>query len=82
MPIKPKLLFMWSKSTQNIYQQFRIKQIGHDCEAKIANLLGIFVDEYLTWKYHIAHVDSKVSRSIFVLKQAKHVLHMHAGKYQ
>jgi hypothetical protein len=51
-----------------------LKRIGHDCEEKAAKFLGIIIDEYLTWKYHIAHVNNKVSRSLFAIKQVKHFL--------
>ena len=48
--------------------------IGHDCEEKAAKFLGIFIDEYLTWQYHVSHVNSKVTRSLFEIKQVKHFL--------
>jgi len=51
-----------------------LKRIGNDCDEKAAKFLGIFIDEHLTWKYHIAHVNSKVSRSLFFIKQLKNIL--------
>ena len=51
-----------------------LKRIGNDCDEKAAKFLGIHIDEHLTWKYHIAHVNSKVARSLFFIKQVKNFL--------
>jgi hypothetical protein len=51
-----------------------LNRIGTDCDEKAAKFLGISIDEHLTWKYHIAHVNSKVSRSLFAIRQVKHIL--------
>lgn len=42
--------------------------------------LGAIVDEKISWKPHIKHVQSKLSRSISVLSKAKHFLD-HLGQY-
>ena len=39
---------------------------------KSAKVSGLFVDECLTWKYHIYHA----TRSLFGLKQAQHLFHI------
>lgn len=36
--------------------------------------LGVTIDEKLTWKPHIKHVQSKVSKSIAVINRVKHLL--------
>jgi hypothetical protein len=36
--------------------------------------LGVYFDPGLTFKYHIQHISSKISRSLFILKRAKHLL--------
>jgi hypothetical protein len=51
-----------------------LKRIGNDCDEKAAKFLGIHIDEHLTWKYHIAHVNTKVSRTLFFIKQVKNIL--------
>ena len=51
-----------------------LNRIGHDCEEKAAKFLGIFIDEYLTWQYHVSHANSKVARSLFAIKQVEHFL--------
>lgn len=51
-----------------------LNRIRHQCEDKVAIVLGIFVDEYLTWTYHMAHVNSNTSILQFPLKQVKHLL--------
>lgn len=36
--------------------------------------LGVIIDDKLTWKAHIAHVKSKVSKNIFILNKVKFLL--------
>ena len=43
-----------------------LKRISIDCEEKSAKCLGIHIDEHLKWKYHISHVNTKTSRSLFL----------------
>ena len=38
------------------------------------SVLGLFIDEHLSWKSHLSHVNSKMSRSLFAIKQVKHFL--------
>ena len=49
-----------------------LHRICKDCDEKAAKLLGILIDENLTWKYHLSHINHKVSRALFSLKQVKH----------
>ena len=35
--------------------------------------LGILIDEHLTWSDHQLYVNLKVSRSLFTMKQVKHI---------
>ena len=48
-------------------------RIGNDCDEKAAKFLGLYIDEHLTWKHHIAHVNTKVSKILFVIKQVKYI---------
>ena len=36
--------------------------------------LGLFIDEQLTWEYHIKHCQKKVSQGIYGLDMSKHIL--------
>ena len=36
--------------------------------------LGIHIDEHLTWKKHISHVNSKIAHSLFAIKQVQKTL--------
>jgi len=49
-------------------------RIGKNCDEKAAKFLGILIDENLTWKHHLTHINKKVSRALFSLKQVKHFL--------
>ncbi len=51
-----------------------LDRIGNACTETSTKFLGMFIDENLTWKSHIKHVNTKVSRALFLLKQVKHVL--------
>jgi len=51
-----------------------LNRIGNDCEEKSIKFLGVIFDENLTWKFHIAHVNTKVSRALFAVSQVKHIL--------
>ena len=40
----------------------------------VTKFLGIFIDENLTWKYHIEHVCNKVSKSIGIMWKSRNIL--------
>ena len=48
-----------------------LSQIGGHSEEKCTKFLGLYIDEHLTWNYHINHINKKISRSLFALKQIK-----------
>ena len=52
----------------------QLHRIGNNCNEKSAKFLGILIDENLTWKEHISHVNKKISRALFSIKQVKNVL--------
>ena len=49
-------------------------QIGTTFEEQSTKFLGIYLDEFLSWKHHIHHVNNKISRALFQIKQVKHFL--------
>ena len=40
----------------------------------MTKFLGVYIDENLSWKYHIENVCNKVSKSIGILYKSRHVL--------
>ena len=52
----------------------KLTRVGMDCEETSTKFLGISIDETLSWKNHIANLNSKIARSIFSIKQLKNVL--------
>ena len=46
-----------------------IERIGDDMPEQAVKFLGIHIDEHLTWNAHIKHVKSKISKSLFSIKQ-------------
>ena len=51
-----------------------LTRVGRDCTERSTKFLGIYLDDCLSWKDHIAHLNSRLSRSIFKIKQLKNFL--------
>ena len=49
-------------------------------EKTVTNFLGVQVDNKLTWKAHIAHICSKVSKSIAILRLVRSIFPKHILK--
>ena len=43
-------------------------------KVKYTKFLGIFIDEELSWKYHINHISAKVSKMVGIMAKARHHL--------
>jgi hypothetical protein len=43
-------------------------------ECRSYKLLGIFLDEHLTLDYQVSHICNKLTRSLYCIKQAKHMI--------
>ena len=46
----------------------------NDCKEKATKFLGIFIDENLSWTHHVANLNSKIARTVFMIKQVKYIL--------
>ena len=51
-----------------------LEQVGSPFTNKTTKFLGIYVDESLSWKYQLAHINNKISRSLYAINQVKHIL--------
>lgn len=51
------------------------RQIENVCENKF---LGVIIDSKLTWKSHISHIKTKISKSLSVINKVKQCLDMNA----
>jgi hypothetical protein len=51
-----------------------LEQFGSQFKEKTTKFLGVFVDECLSWKYHLTHVKNKISRALYGITQVKHFL--------
>ena len=51
-----------------------LTRIGSDCIETSTKFLGVNLDETLSWTPHISHIARKVSRTLFAIKQMKHIL--------
>jgi hypothetical protein len=72
--IRPPSLKGDLSQKQIMIENTLLYRIGKNCDEKAAKFLGILIDENLTWKYHLSHINKKVSRALFSLKQVKHFL--------
>ena len=78
---KTKYIIISPPNTKFVTSNYSIKisgkeidRIGNNMLEKSFKFLGIFIDENLSWKHHIAHVNSKLSQSLFGLRQVKNIL--------
>lgn len=51
-----------------------LTRIGKNCAEEATKFLGILIDENLSWKQHVAFLNNKISRTLFIIKQVKHFL--------
>ena len=49
-------------------------RIGNDQNEKSFKFLGLYLDETLSWKFHIQNVCSKISRSNYIINKVKNIL--------
>lgn len=40
---------------------------------RVTEFLGIYIDENLTWKYHMDHICRKVSKSIEIMYKSRYI---------
>ena len=51
-----------------------LTRIGNGCDEKSTKFIGILFDENLTWRDHVSHVNKKISRALFSIKQVINTL--------
>ncbi len=52
----------------------KLQRVGMNMYESSTKFLGVTIDEHLTWKYHLNLLNTKISRSLFAIKQAKNIL--------
>jgi len=50
-------------------QNTKFNQIGIDRDEKAVKYLGIYIDENITWKYHLSNMNKKILNALFAIKQ-------------
>jgi hypothetical protein len=55
-----------------VLERFHDNHPSPDCRSY--KLLGIFLDEHLSLDSHVTHICSKLTRSLYCIKQAKHII--------
>ena len=51
-----------------------LNQIGTTFNDQTTKFLGIYMDEHLTWKHHLDHINIKISRALFIINRVKNFL--------
>ena len=51
--------------------QTRLIRIGEGQGESSTKFLGLYFDEFLNWRSHVNHVNMKISKSLYIMKQAK-----------
>ena len=71
-----KTHFMIFKTKNRTFsQRMSITIDGQQIEqVKYTKFLGLFIDEELSWKYHINHVTMKISKLTGIIAKARHYL--------
>lgn len=49
-------------------------RISNGSVEQSTKFLGIHIDENLSWRHHLTHINKKISRALFMIKQAKQLL--------
>ena len=57
-----------------------LEWIGVGLNEESSKFLGVILDDSLTWKHHINHINKKISKSLFAIKQVKHILNIDSLK--
>ena len=72
---KTNYIIFGNRSKSCFDQNFRI-EIDNSALERVSNttFLGVFVDEYLNWKFHITQMSLKIARNIGVLNKIKYIL--------
>jgi hypothetical protein len=60
------------QNSPNLIHEIKRVRITDDIPA--IKYLGVYFDPGLTFKYHVQHISSKISRSLYILKRAKNIL--------
>ena len=51
-----------------------LQRVGKDQLEEGCRFLGVYLDENLSWLNHINHISKKISKSLFIMRQVKHIL--------
>ena len=50
----------------------RLTRVGKNCPEQSAKLLGVIMDEFVSWKHH--NIISNIKSKVYMLKQVKQIL--------
>ena len=78
---KTKFMIFRSRHMPTVHENFKlyigdseIERIGSESNTKCFKFVGVYLDETLSWDYHINHVNSKLASANYALNQVKNIL--------
>ena len=51
-----------------------LSRVGTECKERSTKFLGVYIDDTLNWKSHVEYINNKISKSLFIIKRANHLL--------
>ena len=66
---------IFKTKNKKLSQHMSIMINGEQIEqVKFTKFLGLYIDEELSWKYHINHITMKISKLAGIMAKARHYL--------
>ena len=79
LDIKKSNFVIFRPRQKNLNHQVHLKVFDHNNNSYISlecknfvKYLGVLIDENVSWKYHIAHIASKISKTIGIIASLRH----------
>ena len=63
-----------SNNFELLIDNTKLERVGKDFETKSFKFVGVHLDEFFNWDYHINHVNNKISSAIYAINQVKKIL--------
>ncbi len=48
-------------------------RIGLNSDEQTSKFGGIYMDKFVSWRYYVGHINTKISRKLFAIRQARNV---------
>ncbi len=69
-----------NKANEMLLHKIPLERIDKNSDVPAIKFLGIYIDPSLNFQFHIKHICSKLSKSMFAIRSVKHILPAEALK--